>query len=506
LSRPARRLQGLVLAAGAGSTSTEICASRLLAPYFGASTIVWANVIGLVLAALALGYWLGGRLADRRPQPHVLGGVVVAAGVLVCAVPFASQPLLDLTVRGLNDVSAGAIVGSFLGSLALFAPPVVLLGTAAPFAIRLAVSEVAVAGSVAGRLYALSTIGSIVGVFVPAIVTIELVGTQRTLVGTAACVALGGSLVLRRRWLVAPLALAAVLALPAGVVKPVPGLLYEQESPYQFVQVVQRDGARYLYLNEGIAIHSEWRPHTVLTGDEWDMFLCVPPLVGRTVRSVAILGNAGGTTARAYGVFYPSARIVGVELDPVVTAAARRYLGLGRIPRLHVVTADARPFLERTHERFDAILIDAYRQPYVPFYLATQQFFRLVRSRLRPGGVVALNVATVPGDHRLAAAIAGTLRTVFPQVLTWQALRLNQLVLGFDRPLSRARLRAAVARTPARIRVLTRLLVRQARPAAPSTQPWTDDRAPVEWVTDRMILEYAARGGTLRERLLPTAP
>jgi spermidine synthase len=501
-----RRLRWLVLAAGAGSTSTEICASRLLAPYFGASTVVWANVIGLVLAALSLGYWLGGRIADRHPAEHVLGGLVVAAGTLVAAVPFAARPLLDLTVRGLDNVSAGAVVGSFLGSLVLFAPPVVLLGTAAPFAIRLAVSEVAVAGTVAGRLYALSTVGSIAGVFVPAIVTIELVGTQRTLVGTAAVVALGGSLLLRRRWIAAPVALAAVLAVPVGVVKPVAGLLYEKESQYQFVQVVQNGPVRDLYLNEGIAVHSEWRPDTVLTGDEWDMFLTVPPLLGRTVRRVAILGNAGGTTARAYGVFYPSARIDGVELDPAVTAAARRYMGLDRIRQLHVITADARPFLRRTHTRFDAILIDAYRQPYVPFYLATQQFFRLVRARLRPGGVVALNVATVPGDHRLAADVAGTLRTVFPQVLTWQALKLNQLVLGFDRPLSRAGLRAAVGRTPARIRVLTRLLAGHARPAAPSATPWTDDRAPAEWVTDRMILEYAARGGKLHERLLPTAP
>jgi hypothetical protein len=142
----------------------------------------------------------------------------------------------------------------------------------------------------------------------------------------------------------------------------------------------------------------------------------------------------------------------------------------------------------------------------VPFYLATQEFFRLVRSRLRPGGIVALNVATVPGDHRLADGVAGTLATVFPEVLTWQALKLNQLVLGFERPVSRARLRAAVARTPARIRVLTRLLAEHAQRAAPSSQPWTDDRAPIEWVTDRMILEYAARGGNLHERLLPTAP
>ena len=506
MSRPSRALQWLVLAAGAGSTSTEICASRLLAPYFGASTVVWANVIGLVLAALSLGYWLGGRIADRRPQPRVLGGIVVAGGALIALVPFAAQPFLDLTVRGLDNVSAGAVVGSFLGSLVLFAPPVVLLGMAAPFAIRLAVADVANAGTVAGRLYALSTVGSILGVFVPAIVTIEAFGTQRTLVGTAAVVALGGSVLLRRRWIAAPVALAAVLAVPAGVVKPVPGLLYEKESQYQFVQVVQKGSVRDLYLNEGIVVHSEWRPHTVLTGDEWDMFLTVPPLLGRTVRSVAILGNAGGTTARAYGAFYPSARIDGVELDPAVTAAARRYMGLGRIRRLHVITADARPFLERTHSRFDLILVDAYRQPYVPFYLATQQFFRLARSRLRPGGIVALNVATVPGDHRLADGIAGTLRTVFPQVLTWQALKLNQLVLGFDRPVSRASLNEAVRRTPARIRVLTKLLARHARAVVPSTDPWTDDHAPVEWVTDRMILEYAAHGANTHERLLPTAP
>lgn len=506
MSLPPARLQWLVLAAGAGATSTEICASRLLAPYFGASTVVWANVIGLILAALSVGYWLGGRIADRQPYPHVLGALVVAAGALIAVVPFVAQPLLDLTVRGLDNVSAGAVVGSFLGSLVLFAPPVVLLGTAAPFAIRLAVTDVAVAGTVAGRLYALSTVGSIAGVFVPAIIAIELIGTQRTLVATAVVVALGGSLLLRRRWVAAPVALAAVLAVPAGIVKPVAGLLYEKESQYQFVQIVQKGPVRDLYLNEGIAVHSEWRPHTVLTGDEWDMFLTAPPLLGRTVRSVAILGNAGGTTARAFGAFYPSARIDGVELDPDVTAAARRYMGLGRIRHLRVVTADARPFLERTHERFDLILVDAYRQPYVPFYLATQEFFHLVRSRLRPGGIVALNVATVPGDHRLADGIAGTLRTVFPQVLTWQALKLNQLVLGFDRPVSRGRLRGAVVRTPRRIRVLTRLLAEHARAAGPSSQPWTDDRAPVEWVTDRMILEYAARGANLHERLLPTAP
>jgi len=117
------RLQWLVLAAGAGATSTEICASRLLAPYFGASTVVWANVIGLILAALSIGYWLGGRIADQHPYPHVLGGLVVGGAALIALIPFVAQPLLDLTVRGLNNVSAGAVVGSFIGSLLLLRRP-----------------------------------------------------------------------------------------------------------------------------------------------------------------------------------------------------------------------------------------------------------------------------------------------------------------------------------------------------------------------------------------------
>jgi spermidine synthase len=499
-------LQLVVLAAGAGSTATEICASRLLAPFFGSSTVVWANVIGLILAALSLGYWLGGRIADRFPHHQLLGKIVVVAGALIAVIPFAAQPLLDLTVRGLNNVSTGAIVGSFLGSLLLFTPPVVLLGMVSPFAIRLAVRDVAGAGAVAGRLYALSTLGSIAGVFIPALITIELLGTQKTLVATASIVALGGSLLLRRPWLVAPVVLAAVLAVPAGIIKSVPGLLIETESQYQFIQIVQNGPERDLLLNEGIVKHSEWRPNTVLTGDEWDMFLAVPPLLGRPIHSVAILGNAGGTTARALSAFYPTAEIDGVELDPAVTEAARRFMALGRIPRLHVITADARSWLAGVHRRFDVIIVDAYQQPYIPFYLATHQFFQIVRSHLRPGGVVALNVATVPGDHRLAEDVAGTLRTVFPQVLTWQALKLNQLVLGMNRPIAHSKLEAAVARTPARIRVLTRLLANHALPAQPLSDPWTDDRAPVEWVTDRMILEYAARGANLNEKLLPTAP
>ena len=249
----------VVFAAGVGTLATEIGASRLLAPYFGNSTIVWANVIGLTLASLSLGYWLGGRLADRHPTHHTLGLVVVAAACLVAIATFAARPILELSVEGLDRVSAGAAIGSFFGVLVLFVPPVTLLGMVAPFAIRLAITDVASAGTVAGRLYAFSTIGSLLGTFLSALVTIPAFGTQRTLIASAALLGGAGALLLGRRWLVLAAGLAALLLIPPGAVKGQSGLIHEDESRYQFIQVVEREGVRRLYLDEGLATHSVWR-------------------------------------------------------------------------------------------------------------------------------------------------------------------------------------------------------------------------------------------------------
>jgi hypothetical protein len=274
------------------------------------------------------------------------------------------------------------------------------------------------------------------------------------------------------------------------------------------VQVLrQPDGARVLQLNEGVAVHSVWRRDTVLTGGYWDLFDVLPPLLGRAPRTMLVIGNAGGTIPRAYGRFYPGIAIDGVEIDPVVTEAGRRYLGLGDNPRLRTITADGRPFLERTHRRYDLIVVDAYRQPYVPFYLTTEEFFRLVRSRLEPGGIVALNVAATPGDRRLTAALAASLLAGgFAQAWTWPALRYNDLLLGLERPATRDELLRRAERVPRAVRPLLPLLRRELEPSARAAQPLTDDRAPVEWLTDRMIFEAILRGRGLDERELPTAP
>jgi len=150
--------------------------------------------------------------------------------------------------------------------------------------------------------------------------------------------------------------------------------------------------------------------------------------------------------------------------------------------------------------------VDAYQQPYVPFYLATQEFFRLVRDHLSPGGMVVLNVAATPDDKRLVRDIGGTLATVFPQTLQWPVLRFNTLVLGFTRPLSRAQIDRRARELARSLQPLRPLLLRELRPLARSRDPWTDDRAPVEWVTDRMIVEFAAEGGRFEGDSLPTLP
>ena len=490
---------------GGATLATEISASRLLAPYFGASTVVWANIIGLTLAYLALGYWLGGRLADRRPDARVLGVLLLVAAAALAATPFAARPSLQWALRGFDAVSVGSVVGSFFSALALFAIPVTALGAAAPFLVRLALPSVEQAGKVAGRLYALSTAGSLVGTFVVALVTVQWVGTQRTIVGTAAAVALGAALLLRGPWYLAPVAVAAVLVVSPPGIK---SAIYQTESNYQYIRVVPYgQGGRALQLNEGVVSHSVWYPNTVLTGGYWDLFLMLPPLLPHPPRSRLIIGDAGGTMARAYGRFYPSVSIDGVELDPKLNWVARRYFGAGDNPRLHLISADGRPFLEATHKRYDLIVIDAYRQPYVPFYLATAEFFRLARSHLRPGGAIALNVAATPSDHRLSRAIGTTLLTAFSQVWRWRALRFNDVLFALREPVTHAELeRRAAGSAPGKVRLLLPLFRRRLVAVRPHGAPLTDDRAPVEWLTDQMILDQVEHGGLPNEPALPTAP
>jgi spermidine synthase len=487
-------LPALVFVVGAASLGAEIAAARLLAPYFGASTIVWANTIGVVLVALSVGYWLGGRYADRHPHMRGLCLLVLTAAVLIAAVPFVARPFLGFSVDAFDTVSVGGFAGSLFGVLVLVAVPVTLLGAASPWAVRLAAGPPERSGEVVGRLYAISTAGSLFGTMIAALLLIPLLGTQRTFLVFALALALVAVLGLGWRFLLVPAALALIVSVPVGTIKAADTgrVLYEAETTHQYVRVVERpDGTRVLELNEGQAVHSLYRPGSYLTGDYWDGHLYLPFAARRSPPArIAILGNAGGTVARAFGHFFPGTAVDAVEIDGELTELGRRFLDL-RNPRMRVFAEDARPWLERSAGGYDAIMVDAYRQPYIPFYLATREFFALAQQRLAAGGVVIVNVGHPEGSEELERVLGRTMAAVFPRVLRHPIEPTNTLLLAGDGSIGAARLRSNLDALPAALRAPARRAAMGLGPRLSGGEVYTDDRAPVEWLVDSSLLKYA---------------
>jgi spermidine synthase len=366
--------------------------------------------------------------------------------------------------------------------------PVMLLGAVAPYANRLALRRVDEAGTVTGRLYAISTAGSLVGTFASALLLIPLIGSHRTFIVFALALALAAApgLRLRRFWLV-PLIVAGLLAVPpAAVGSDAAGgrVIFSAETQYQYARVLQfKSGERWLQLNEGVAIHSIYRPWTYFTGGYWDDFMVLPP---RPPGRIAILGDAAGTVARDYGHFFPRTRVDAVELDGELTTIGRRYFHLTG-SRLHLYTADARPWLAASHARFDDIFVDAYRQPYIPFYLLTKEFFALVRRHLNPGGAVIVNVGHIPGQDALEQVVSATVHAGgFPYLMRDPVSTGNTLVVASARPLGQID-----PALPPTLRPLGEIVQARLAPALPGGAVYTDDKAPVEWLTDLSILRYA---------------
>lgn len=525
------RAQGMlmlsVFAAGMTTLAVELSASRLLGNVFGTSNLVWANVIGLILVYLTAGYYLGGRLADRRPDPATFYRLLAWAAFSAGLIPLVAQPILRTAGRAFEAYDLGVLLGSFASVLILFALPVTLLGCVAPFAIRLALRDVKDAGRVAGRLYALSTFGSILGTFGPVLVLIPSIGTARTFLvfaGLLLAVALAGLALTagRRAWSYAWMPLALILLawlILRGPLKPPPQgtrLLYERESAYNYIQVVETaDGTRYLLLNEGQGIHSVYHPDRLATFGTWDYFLAAPffnapPFGPERVRSLALIGLAAGTISKQYSAVFGPIPIDGIEIDPDIVAAGREYFAMNE-PNLHVIVADGRYALEHSPRHYDVIGVDAYRLPYIPWHLTTREFFESVRAHLTSEGVVVINVGRTLDDRRLIAAMSTTLASVFPSVYAIDVPgTFNSILVATVRPSQAGNLAINLAALPADVHPLLRDVLARAQAAlTPSTglQPgwdggvggedliFTDDRAPVEQITNAMILRFILRGG-----------
>jgi spermidine synthase len=438
-----------VFVSGAALLGIEIAASRVLSPFFGNSLYVWGALIGVVLTGLAVGYWAGGLLADRFPALGLLLAVIGLGSVSVLLIPLIDEPVLEAIVRW----DPGPRADPVAAAIALFGPPSVLFAMVAPVSVRLRIRAVATAGTTAGRLFAISTAGSIVGTFATAFWLIPELGTDQLLAVIAAT--LFGVLVLvsasQRLVAAAAVALAATAGASVAAVRIAPDttggrlvgvaarnwspafrirgrdepvgvpeqgfqILFRKDTAYHRIFVVQDDERRYLRF--GSSYQSAMDRNDRFSGFVYTTYFDLARAYVPSARNVLFVGLGGGSAPKLLWRDFPDLQLQAVELDPVVVDVARRYFRLPRDSRLRVSVEDGRRYLVKHSRRYDVIVLDTFFEDGIPFHLTTREFLELVRSRLNPGGVVMTNViGTLSGKgSKLFRAIYRTYRSVFPTV------------------------------------------------------------------------------------------
>jgi spermidine synthase len=407
-------------------------------------------------------------------------------------------------------------VGSFSAVLVLFSIPITLLGTISPFAIRLAIEKPEEAGRVSGRIYAISTLGSFLGTFLPVLLLIPLIGTTMTFMVFSGFLLLVAFIGLWRAagwqrvlyWLWMPLLLAYLTLLWANrPMKETAGQIYEAESAYNYIQVLERDGSRILRLNEGQGEHSRYHPDILDYRGPWLQFLAAPffnpaPFDPAQIERMAIIGLAAGTTSRQATEILGPIPIDGYEIDPKIIEIGRDYFDMNQ-PNLNAIAQDGRIGLRESESRYSIIALDAYRPPYIPWHLTTREFFTEVHDHLTPEGVLVVNVGRAPGDRRLINALVGTIGSVFPSVYVMDLPdTFNSLVYATALPTEADNLGANLRYLAGSNNVHPLLLESVNRvfsnlqPTPESQVVFTDDLAPIEFITNNMVLEFVLTGGT----------
>ncbi|HTQ80889.1 MAG TPA: fused MFS/spermidine synthase, partial [Thermoanaerobaculia bacterium] len=393
------RFYWVVAVSGAVLMALEILSSRVLAPHFGNSVYVWGSIISVFLAALSSGYLLGGRLADRDPRMAALGRLVALAGVFEAILLLAGPRLAGLFGAWTGNSPSGTL----LAATALFGPASLLLATVSPYAVRLAARDLGHLGNTTGRLYALSTLGSLGGTLACTFLLIPFLNLKPILALVLAATAVTALFALAGggRPALPSTALAAlllVLALSSGWVREhrERGLLYERVTPYQSLEVRESEGVRTLV--------SDRIPQAAIQVADGEPALGYPRyapaalLLHPGVSRLLILGMGGGSVGSYLGRRLPGLAIHYVDIDPAIPEIAQRFLSFRPDGRTQVTIADARGFLHTSEERWDLIYCDTYIGLSVPFHLTTVQFLEEVHKHLLPHGIFALNLAAGLGD------------------------------------------------------------------------------------------------------------
>ena len=419
----------IAFATGAIVMSFEMLGSRYLNPYFGSGIYTWASLISTVLMALTAGYFAGGYLADRAPSLSVLALPVLAASLYLLALPSFAQPILQLVLARVDDIRAGSLISS----LVLMFFPVTLLGMYSPFAIRLLLHSAHRSGRVSGTVYGVSTAGSIVGTLGTTFFLIPAFGARAITLtlGVAGLISglglLAVSRLQQRRSTVLVFLAVAMLAAPAcragnlidediraAMLKRPSGRVAHIETEYNDVFITKRQNQLTMSFQVAGWDYTESVTNLLDPDDlplRYAQVMSIATIYPEPMRKILMLGLGGGSISTYIGRFLPAAAITTVEIDPGVIAAAKTYFGLRETERMRYRAGDGRVFLTRSSERYDLILLDAYRGGYVPFHLLTREFYLLVKERLAPGGAAAFNVHD---GTKLYASTVKTLGTVFP--------------------------------------------------------------------------------------------
>ncbi|MBK7450585.1 MAG: fused MFS/spermidine synthase [Anaerolineales bacterium] len=504
-----------VFISGMTTLAAELAAGRLIGNVFGTSNLVWASIIGLILIYLTLGYFLGGKWADKNPTPLAMYRILAWAAFTVALVPYVAVPVLRYAADAFQALSVGILAGSFIVVLILFIVPITLLGTISPFAIRLSMEDAATAGQTSGQIYAVSTLGSFIGTFLPTLIFIPTIGTTKTFLVFGLFllfVALAGlgkfasrNEMLKLIWM--PIVLVIIAAIFANQsLKKNTGQVYETESEYNYIQVQELNGYTLLRLNDGQGIHSIYHPEQNYYNGPWELFMVGPYFYENRspddIKHMAIVGLAAGTAARQATLVYGEDLLIdGFELDSKIVEVGYKYFHMGS-PNLNVVIGDGRLNLDRSQEKYDIIAVDAYRPPYIPPHMTTLEFFEICASHLAENGVLTLNVGSTPGDRRLIDGLATTMAQIFPSVHIMDIPgTLNTMVYATMQPTTPEALYTNLIRL-AEDKSLDPLLVTtmsstyvNLNPGYETTTVFTDDLAPIEWIVNDMVVRFVLKGG-----------
>ncbi len=482
---------------GAGVMAVEMTASRMIAPYFGTSYFVWTSVIVTVLVAMSFGYWFGGLAASRGAGRRELGRIFSLTAftltTVVLMLPRVAVPLRDAMLHS-SAASIMIFVGSLIVTALFFALPVFLLAMASPMLVRLW-SAGEDTGLVAGRYFAVSTLGSVIGTLLPSLLLVPTFGSRLTMLfGTVVFLTMGLFLLPRREALGSAAAVGVFLLVAVTFSEPVrAGTLELVETPYQLVRVWEDSaGWRYLSFNEELGVQTVMPPDDVPSGYYYDYFSALPFLVSKPNQSVAVIGLAGGSVVRAYRQGLgegQTAQVVGVEVDAEIVRLAQDYFRLDDFD-VEPVVMDGRVYLETTDRKFDAIVVDAYSQQfYIPQHLVTREFFSSVRSSLAVGGILAMNVNADGEDSPMLKTLANTVSMEFEYVyLVPVAGSWNWLLFGSETPVDFAKVLLEEHLSPEIRRDFS--LAARVNPDR-TKSVFTDDWAPIELMMDTMVVGAA---------------